>query len=197
MPIGTAVEGRMSHADGTSDRVLDQRLQSTITPHAVTGERGSRHMESFGPNQVAVEGLITRAGRLDRAEALALFEARVAWFELRADSSVERAALQVALRSASRSGRLQAYQRARQQAASAFREARRGEVGPWLSVAFAVSNAAGALVVADLLDQRHFHLLYGPWRQAIGDRRLVALGPGTGTGTAAATVRRHRAGTAS
>jgi hypothetical protein len=151
-------------------------------------------MEQFGPNQAAVETLIGRAARLDRAEALALFEARAAWFEARADSSVERSALQAAMRVASRSGRLNAYQAARQQAAAAFREARRGEIGPWLSVAFAVSNAAGALAVADLLGQREFQLLFGPWQRAIGERRLVATGPGK---VASFGTARQRAGTRS
>ncbi len=148
-------------------------------------------MHQYGPNQTAVESFIARAGELDREEALALFEARVAWFELRADSSAERSSLQSALKAAARGGRLGAYQQARQRAAAAFREARRGEVGPWLSVAFAVSNAVGALVVADLLAQRDFQLLYGPWQQAVGSRRLVALGPGDAVGAP-----RHRVGTA-
>ncbi len=61
--------------------------------------------------------------------------------------------------------------------ASSSRQARHGEVGPWLSVAFAVSNAAGALVVADLLDRSDYYLLYGPWHQSIGDV-LAPVGPG-------------------
>ena len=150
----------------------------------------------YGPNERAVQHLIDRAERLGSEEATALFEARVAWFELRADSSVERAALSAAGREAKRAGRYDAYQRARQEAATAFRRARRGEVGPWLSVAFAVSNAAGALVVADLLSQRDFQLLYGPWHQAIGDyraddRRLVATGPGNATDSRGTASRRR------
>jgi hypothetical protein len=179
----------MSQADGTSGRNLDLHLQKAARP-AVRRE-GDLSMQQYGPNQAAVESFMARAAALTHAEGLSLFEARVAWFELRADASVEPAALQSALRVASRSGRLTAYQQARTHAAAAFRGARRGDVGPWLSVAHAVSNAAGALVVADLLSQRDFQLLYGPWEQAVGHRRLIAVGPGDALG-----ARRHRIGIA-
>ena len=51
-----------------------------------------------------------------------------------------------------------------------------GTVGPWLSVSVAVADAAGALVVEDLLSARTFDMLFGPWQQAIG--RLQPVGPG-------------------
>ena len=138
-------------------------------------------MSDFGPNHGAVGALIARAGMLLHDEAMALFEARVAWFETRSEGYAERDAVRAASRVASRSGRLPAYEEARREAAAAFRRARHGEVGPWLSVATTISNAAGALVVADLLDRRDYQLLYGPWRQAIGQADLVPVGPGVVT----------------
>jgi hypothetical protein len=125
-----------------------------------------------------VDTLIARAAMLLHHEALELFEARVAWFETRAEGYGERDALRSAVHVATRAGRLAAYEAARREAAAAFRTARRGEVGPWHSVATAVANAAGATVVADLLDRRDYYLLAGPWRQAIGESDLVAVGPG-------------------
>jgi len=145
-------------------------------------------LAEFGANHAAVSSLIKRASRLRVDEAMALFEARVAWFELRTDAAAEHEALASAERVAKRAGRLGATRAARKAAADAFRQARRGEIGPWLSVAHAVSNAAGALVLADLLDQRDYQLLYGPWRQALGDDQLVAMGPGP---VHSAAQRRH------
>ena len=54
--------------------------------------------------------------------------------------------------------------------------ARHGRPGPWLSIGVAVANAAGALVVEDLLESETFDILFGPWQQAIG--RLIPVGPG-------------------
>lgn len=146
-------------------------------------------MPDLGPNRAAVSRIIARAATLRHDEVMALFEARIAWFELRTDAYAEREALRSAARVARRAGRVGAYDEARREAAEAFRRARHGEVGPWLSVAFAVSNAAGALVVADLLDRRDHQLLYGPWRQAIGEEPLVPVGPGV---TPTAEPRRRR-----
>lgn len=134
-------------------------------------------MADFGPNRAPVGALVARAGMLLHEEAMLLFEARVAWFETRSEGYAERDALRSAARVASRSSRTAAYDAARREAAVAFRKARHGEIGPWLSVAKAVANAAGALVLADLLDRRDYQLLYGPWNQAIGDSR-VPVGPG-------------------
>ena len=134
-------------------------------------------MADYGPNRAAVASLIARAGMLLHEEAMTLFESRVAWFETRAEGYTERDALRAASRVAARSGRAAGYDSARRDAAAAFRTARRGEIGPWLSVAKAVSNAAGALVLADVLDRRDYQLLYGPWHQAIGEAR-VPVGPG-------------------
>jgi hypothetical protein len=138
-------------------------------------------LSDLGPNHVAVSALINRAAMLLHQEALTLFEARAAWLETRTEGYGERDALRVATRLAARAGRMSAYEQARHDAASAFRKARHGEIGPWLSVATAISNAAGALVVADLLERRDYYLLYGPWRQAIGQSDLVPVGPGVVT----------------
>ncbi len=135
-------------------------------------------MSDFGSNGVAVSSLIERAARLRPDEAVSVFGARIAWFELRTDAAAEHDALRSAEKVAKRAGRLVAYGAARSAAADAFRHARRGEIGPWLSVAHAISNAAGALVIADLLDHRDYQLLYGPWQQAIGEEQLVPVGPG-------------------
>lgn len=136
-------------------------------------------MADFGPNRAPVGALIARAGMLLHDEAMLLFEARIAWFETRSEGYAERDALRSAGRVAARSGREAAYEAARREAAVAFRKARHGEIGPWLSVAKAVANAAGALVLHDLLDRRDYQLLYGPWNQAIGDSK-VPVGPGIG-----------------
>lgn len=134
-------------------------------------------MADFGPNRAPVGALIARAGMLLHDEAMLLFEARVAWFETRSEGYAERDALRSAAKVASRSSRTAAYEAARREAAVAFRKARHGEVGPWLSVAKAVANAAGALALHDLLDRRDYQLLYGPWNQAIADNK-VPVGPG-------------------
>ena len=136
-------------------------------------------MPDLGPNHAAVAALIARAAMLQHDECNLLFEARAAWYESRADGYGERDALRSATRAATAAGRTAAYESARREAASAFRRARRGEVGPWLSVASTVSNAAGAVAVADLLERRDYQLLYGPWRQALGQADLVPVGPGT------------------
>jgi len=46
-------------------------------------------------------------------------------------------------------------------------------------VGAAISNAAGALVLEDVLDRDAFRLLLGPWQQAIGS--LIPVGPGSGS----------------
>ncbi len=48
--------------------------------------------------------------------------------------------------------------------------------GPWLVVGSAIANAAGALVLEEMLDQKDLASLLGPWRQAIGT--MVPVGPG-------------------
>jgi len=109
------------------------------------------------------------------AEASDLFEARSARV-LISGADAERRALGNAERAARRSGREEEYRSAREAASAAFRRAREGSIGPWLTVTGAVSNAAGALVVEDLLDPKVFRMLFGPWQQAIGT--LTPVGPG-------------------
>ena len=99
-------------------------------------------------------------------------------------TGVERLGLLRARRAAARAGLLDEYDRARHTAASAWRHALPETQGPWLMVGAAIANAAGALVVDDLLDDKLFQLLTGPWNQAIGTLAPVApasltpVGPG-------------------
>ncbi|HEX7197462.1 MAG TPA: hypothetical protein VF364_11600 [Candidatus Limnocylindria bacterium] len=93
----------------------------------------------------------------------------------------ERLALARARRAAIRSGRQDAYELARHAAATAWRHALPETQGPWLMVGAAIANAAGALVVEDVIDDKAFHLLVGPWEQALGS--LVPVGPGIGDRT--------------
>ncbi len=133
-------------------------------------------MSDYGPASAIVYRLVDRAERLTLEESADLFRARSAR-TLIAGSEAERRALGRAERAARITGREVAYHEAREAAAAAFRRARQGQVGPWLTVSGAVANAAGALVVEDMLDQKPFDLLFGPWEQALG--RLVPVGPGS------------------
>ena len=132
-------------------------------------------MGDFGRATVLVDRLIDRASALSMEERSDLFAARSAR-TLISGSDAERRALALALRTARRTGREPEYHRAREAAAAAFREGRRGESGPWLTVTGAVCNAAGALVVQDVLDTKAFSMLFGPWQQAVGS--LTPVGPG-------------------
>jgi hypothetical protein len=137
-------------------------------------------VEHFGPNTRLVDRLLDAASVMDTAAAQRLFNARVEWLEVRADGLGEAVAARMAREAARHGGRLKPYEAARTEAAITVRDARR-QLGPahWLSVSAAVVNAAGALVVADLLDHRHFEALFGPWRNAFGDpASLVPMGPG-------------------
>ena len=145
-------------------------------------------MGDFGRATVLVDRLIDRAATLSMEESSDLFEARSAR-TLISGIDAERRALVLAQRVARRSGRDEQYHRAREEAAAAFRQARQGTVGPWLTVTGAVANAAGALVVQDLLDAKAFTMLFGPWQQAIG--MLTPVGPGFGVPNRA-DVRAHR-----
>ena len=135
-------------------------------------------LTDYGPNSEAVQRLIDAARRIASEDAHAILRLRIQFVGLRSADDAERAALRRALTAAKRSRRLDAYVGARHAAAEAFREARRGEVGPWLGVSAAIANASGALVLGDLLELEDFELLYRPWRSAIHGARLVPLGPG-------------------
>jgi len=101
--------------------------------------------------------------------------------------SAERLALARARRAAAKTGRQEAYEAARHAAASAWRHGLPQTQGPWLIVGAAIANAAGALVVEDVIDDKAFHLLVGPWQQAMGS--LVPVGPGVGRDDRALSVR--------
>jgi hypothetical protein len=132
-------------------------------------------MDAYGTATKAVEQLIARAGALSLEEAADLYRAHGARI-LTSGSEAQRRALQHAQRVAARSGRTDAYELARHAAATAWRHALPSVQGPWLLVGQAISNAAGALVLRDLLDEKDFLLLAGPWRQAMG--ALTPVGPG-------------------
>ena len=88
----------------------------------------------------------------------------------------DRRVLVNAKRTAVRTGRLSEYEWARRAAASAWRGALPEVQGPWLVVGSAIANAAGALVLQDVLEPKELIALLGPWRQAIGF--TVPTGPG-------------------
>ena len=90
--------------------------------------------------------------------------------------AADRRALVNAKRTAVRTRRLPEYEEARHAAASAWRGALPEVQGPWLIVGSAIANAAGALVLHDVLDPKEIIALLGPWRQAIGS--TVPVGPG-------------------
>ena len=92
-----------------------------------------------------------------------------------------------ARRAARKADRLPQFEGARHAAARAWRHGLPETQGPWLTVGAAIANAAGALVVEDILDDKSFQLLSGPWQQAIGT--LTPVGPGLGTATLPARTR--------
>jgi hypothetical protein len=132
-------------------------------------------MGQYGQATTLVQRLVDRAGKLTLDEAADVYQAHAARILIQGVAA-ERLALAHARRAAARSGRHNAYDLARRDAATAWRHGLPESQGPWLMVGAAIANAAAALVVEDLLDDRTFHLLIGPWEQAIG--RLVPVGPG-------------------
>jgi hypothetical protein len=130
---------------------------------------------TYGGASTAVEYLIRRAGQLTIDEAADIYRARASWL-LVEGHEVDRHALLNAVRTAVRTGRLPEYERARRAAVSAWRGALPAVEGPWLMVGSAIGNAAGALVLEEVLDKEDFLWLIGPWRQAIGT--MVPVGPG-------------------
>jgi len=134
-------------------------------------------MGAYGPAGTVVDRLIERAGTLTIDEAADLYLAHASRILVQG-SEAERLALVRARRAAARAGRLAQFEQARHAAARAWRHALPETQGPWLTVGAAIANAAGALVVEDILDDKPFQLLVGPWRQAIGT--LTPVGPGFG-----------------
>lgn len=132
-------------------------------------------MGQFGPGSVLVERVIDRAGELTIDEAADLYRAYGARILINGEAA-ERRALAEAGRAAIIAGLEREYHQARHSAARAWRQAVPPDQGPWLMVGRTVANAAGAFVVVDALDAKHFDLLIGPWRQAFG--LLTPVGPG-------------------
>ena len=132
-------------------------------------------MGEFGPGSVLVQRVVERAGELTIDEAADLYRAYGARILINGEAA-ERSALAEARRAAARVGLEREYRQARHAAARAWRQAVPREQGPWLMVGRTLANAAGAFVVDDVLDHKHFDLLIGPWRQAFG--LLTPLGPG-------------------
>ena len=108
-------------------------------------------------------------------EAADIYRARAARLLLDGDAG-ERSVQVNARRTAFRTSRLAEYEQARHAAASAWRGALPEVQGPWLIVGSAIANAAGALVLQDVLDPKDVTALLGPWRQAMGS--TVPVGPG-------------------
>lgn len=132
-----------------------------------------------GPNAALVEHLLDRVEALDTRSVQRLFHAWSGLSTSTHDPKHERRLLATAREAARLSGRLDAFDRARSEAAARLRTAHRGDPGPWLSLSVVVANAAAALVVADLLDATTFDWLYRPWRIAVEDvEELVPVGPG-------------------
>jgi hypothetical protein len=137
-------------------------------------------MGDYGAASELVHRLIERAGALTNDEAADLYEAYTARILIDGSGSgSQRAALLRARRAAGQAGLQAEYEHARQAAATAWRRALPHTQGPWLVVGAAIGNAAGALVVQDVLDDKLFQVLIGPWRQAIG--MLTPVGPGVGS----------------
>ena len=111
-----------------------------------------------------VELLMESAAALSVGDANRLHIAYVARV-LVSRSDAERMALQKARGVAARSGRIDAYQRARTAAAQAVASHR---LDRRLFVSAAVANAAGALVLEGELDAASYRFLVGPWEQAVG-----------------------------
>lgn len=148
-------------------------------------------MEKYGPASQLVHRLIERAGTLTNQEAADLYEAYAARILIEGSGS-QRVALLGALRAATRAGRQSQYEQARHAAATAWRRALPQAQGPWLVVGAAIGNAAGALVVEDVLDDKPFQSLIGPWRQAFGT--LTPVGPGLGGGERSFAIAHRRNG---
>jgi hypothetical protein len=154
-------------------------------------------MGTYGAANTPVERLIERAGMLTLDEAVDIYRAHAARMLIQG-SGAERVALIHARRAATRNGLAVAYEEARHAAATAWRHALPDTQGPWLAVGAAIANAAGAMVIEDVLDEKPYQLLIGPWQQAMGT--MVATGPGgmtpvgPGMGERSAAGRRRRIG---
>ena len=132
-------------------------------------------MGTYGGIRADVANLIRRAGQLTMDEAADIYHARATRLLLDGPAA-DRRAMVNAKRMAVRTRRLVEYEEARHAAASAWRGALPEVQGPWLIVGSAIANAAGALVLHDVLDPKEVIILLGPWRQAVGSP--MPVGPG-------------------
>ncbi len=132
-------------------------------------------MGEYGPASTLVERLIERAGSMTLDDAADLYRARASHLLIHGVAADRRAALQ-AEQAAALAGLTGALERARHGAVTAWRHALPETHGPWLIVGQAIGNAAGALVVNGLIDDKAFQQLFSPWSQAMGT--LVPVGPG-------------------
>ena len=148
-------------------------------------------MRQYGPPVSAVDQLIQRAGALTIDEAADLYRAHANRILIQG-SEAERLALARARRAARKAERLPLFDQARHAAARAWRHGLPETQGPWLTVGAAIANAAGALIVEDILDDKSFQLLMGPWQQAVG--MLVPVGPGAGKASRSPAFARERIG---
>lgn len=133
-------------------------------------------MGEYGPHSRLVEQLIERVGALSVDEAADLYSAHSTRL-LMARTDANAQAMASARRAAARANLELEYEKARNDAAITWRRARPHELGPWLLVSQAITNAAGALVLSEVLDDQHFHSLIDAWRQTVGT--LVPVGPGS------------------
>src|SRR5688572_21747139 len=139
-------------------------------------------MEEYGPATSHVQRLLARVGSMTLHEAVDLYEAYAARMLIHGWDA-ERLALARARRTASSAGLADEYDRARHDAATAWRHALPEDRGPWLFVGRAIANAGGELVVHRSLDEKHVQMLVGPWKMAMGS--LEPVGPGISTFAAA------------
>lgn len=131
-------------------------------------------MWEYGPHSNLVAHIIQRAGDLSQEEAEDLYAAHSTRLLLKGTAAHLDAQAR-ARRAATRSHLLAEFDRARNDAAMTWRRSRPNSAGPWLLVSQAITNAVGALVLGEALDDQSFHALTDPWRQAIGS--LTPVGP--------------------
>ena len=133
-------------------------------------------MGEYGPHTKLVAHIIQRAGDMSHDEAEDLYAAHSTRLLLKV-SAAHLEAQARARRAATRSHLHAEFDRARNDAAMTWRRSRPNSPGPWLLVSQAITNAAGALVLSEVLDEQSFHALVDPWRQAIESLTPVRPGP--------------------
>ena len=135
-------------------------------------------MGAYSPTTTLVDRMIERAGALTTDEAVDLYKAYAARILIQGWDA-ETQALARARRTARVAGISAEYERARHSAVTTWRHALPDTQGPWLLVGRTIANAAGAVLLQGLLDEKVYQILVGPWRQALG--QLTPVGPGITT----------------